>query len=68
MKCITSTKHRTNKERKIDDLRLVDEDWSYISDESTARGIPSLLRVHDCGSDPSGLNIKARRTKETVWI
>lgn len=48
--------------------RRLFEEESYNSEESTAKGIPSLFRVHDFGSEPSELNMKARRTPETVWI
>jgi hypothetical protein len=46
---------------------LFDEEWVEISEESTASGIPSLLRVHDRGSEPVVLIMMARMTDETVW-
>lgn len=47
---------------------VVDAEWEEISAESTARGIPSLLRLHDWGSDPSVLIMMALNTAETVWM
>ena len=50
VKCIgSSNKQRNNKEREMGGWRLFDEEWSEISDESTARGIPSLFREQDWG-------------------
>lgn len=55
-------------DKEIGAPRVVDDEGSGISVESTARGIPSLLRVHDRGVEPSVLNMIARKTAETVWI
>lgn len=59
---------QSNNMLKMGALRVFDDEWLEISDESTARGIPSLLRVHDWGLEPSLLNMRARKTAETVWM
>jgi len=51
VKCIgsSSKQSKKNKEKEMSGWRLVDEEWSEIWDESTARGIPSLFREQDWG-------------------
>lgn len=61
-------KERDKMQRWMEKWREVDEEWEEISAESTARGIPSLLRVHDRGSEPSVLIMMALKTAETVWM
>lgn len=39
-----------------------------ISEESTAKGKPSLLNEHDRGSEVSGFIMMALKTFDTVWI
>ena len=63
---LCSSKQSKMKQRKMGESRFCEEERSEISEESTANGIPSLFRVQDCGSEPSVLNIKARRTPDTV--
>lgn len=68
MRCICSSKHSKKKKQREMGASSVNEDElsSENSEESTAKGIPSLFRVQDLGLEPSVLSIKARRTPETV--
>lgn len=53
-------------ERTSGKWRVFDEDWKSTSEESTARGIPSMLRLQERGSEPSFPIMMALRTEETV--